>query len=70
MCISESKSADILKKMPLITLKSVIEKNTLPDTPTDNSLQLLVNRFAHKYDADIRSYIEVNLLRVMSGSIK
>ena len=34
-----------------------------------NSLQLFVNRFAYRFDTDVRDYIETTILRLASGSI-
>lgn len=61
--------------MSLITLKEVIQElATVSQTgseggPPPNSLQIFVNRFAGKYDTDVRSYIELQVLRLMSGSL-
>ncbi len=54
----------------MITLQQVMTKNSSPTSQTpQNSLQLLVNRFAYRYDADIRSYVETTLLRLLSGGV-
>lgn len=57
----------------MMSLQDVIAKNSVPTTGTltaENSLQLLVNRFAHRYDAGLRPYIETTLLQVLSGGVK
>lgn len=54
----------------MLSLQDVIARNTAPAQPTQNSLQLLVNRFAHRYDANLREYTEITLLQVLSGGVK
>lgn len=62
--------------MPLIPLQEVIALNTSPATlgsveiSSTNSVQLVVNRFAHRFDADIRDYVELKITRVLSGALQ
>lgn len=45
-------------------------QNTVAPQAPPNSLQLIVNRFAHRYDANLREYTEITLLQVLSGGVK
>jgi hypothetical protein len=53
----------------MLSLQDVIAKNSAPSQPPQNSSQLLVNRFSYRYDADIRDYAELTMLRVISGGL-
>lgn len=49
----------------LITLSDIIAKGG----PGENSLQLLINRFAPLYDNNLETYIQLQLLRLVSGAV-
>jgi hypothetical protein len=53
----------------MMTLQDVIEQNS-GGQPNTNSLQLVINRFAYRYDAGMRPYIETTLLRLLSGGVQ
>lgn len=54
----------------IITIPDIIERHSMGASPgSASSLQLLVNRFAQRYDADMRDYIETTLLRIASGAV-
>lgn len=59
--------------MPLITLNDVISAySTLSGSqpaPQGNTLQLVVNRFAHRFDADLQTYSELQIMRILSGAV-
>lgn len=56
--------------MPLITLQDVMVQNSGPSAATpENSLQLLVNHFSYRYDANLRKYVELRLLRLISSPV-
>lgn len=51
--------------MPLISLSEIAAGST-----EGNTLQLLVDKFAPRYDADTRLYLQLQILRLMSGALK
>lgn len=58
----------------LITLQEVAAQNTGPEATgasegPANSLQLLVNHFAYRYDANLRGYVQLRLLRLISSPV-
>ncbi len=49
----------------LITLSEIIARGK----GEENSLQLLINKFAPIYDANLETYLQLQLLRMISGNI-
>ncbi len=56
----------------MMSLQDVIAQHSAGGDagPPQTSLQLLVNRFSYRYDADLRDYVETTLLRLLSGGVQ